>query len=129
MTTQIIFGALAYIIPTFALAYFWHLKWFKSLYEKWAYAEKPSIPLGFASIGIQGIVLSTLYALAPIAHNSLVSALILMSGFAVFHWTVHVLALMAKSHLARNWGYFLLETFYLTFQFGIFAILISTIVY
>ncbi len=130
MTTHIILGALAYIIPTFALAYFWHLKWFKELYEKWEFAGgDPNVPLGFVSIVLQGIVLATLYALAPIDHTSLASASALVGLFAIFHWTTHVLAAMAKSPAMRNWHYFSLETFYLALQFGIFALAMSTIIY
>lgn len=130
MTTPIILGALAYIIPTFVLAYFWHLQWFKSRYDTWTYTDgNPSIPLGFLSIVVQGIVLSAFYAWAPIDHASFVSAAAFIGIVAVLHWSVHVLAAMAKEGRMRNWQYFGLETLYLVLQFGLFAILISGIAY
>lgn len=130
MKTQIILGALSYIIPTFALAYFWHLKWFKELYEKWDYAGgDPNIPLGFLTIVIQGIVLSALYAWAPIEHTLLAAAVLFIGTLAILHWSVHVVAAMAKGPKMRNWHFFGLETFYLVLQFGIFATLISSVVY
>ena len=127
---SIILGALAYIVPTFPLAYVWHLKLFKTNYEQWDYAGgNPSIPLGFLSIFLQGIILSFLYALAPINHASFFAAIGLVGLFGFFHWTVHVLAAMAKNERMRTWGYFGLETVYLALQFGIFALLMSGLVY
>lgn len=130
MTTKIILGALAYIIPTFILAYFWHLKWFKNRYEKWDYAGgNPSPSLGLASMVVQGVVLSALYAWAPIDHSLFLDAVSFIGMLAIFHWSVHVLAAMAKSPKMRNWHYFGFETFYLVLQFGLLAILISSVVY
>jgi len=130
MTVKIIFGLFVYIVPTFALAYFWHLKWFKELYERWDYAgANPSIPLGFLSITLQGILLSLVYAFAPINHTSLLTAFGLFGLVGFFHWTVHVLAAMAKNERMRTLGYFGFETLYLVLQFGIFALLISSVVY
>jgi type III secretory pathway component EscS len=130
MTTKIIFGTLAYIIPTFILAYFWHLKWFKKLYEIWDYAGgNPSPPLGLASMIVQGIVLSVLYAWGPIDRTSILDAIKFIGILAVLHWSVHVLSAMAKNPKIRNWHYFGFETFYLVLQFGLFAILISSVVY
>ena len=130
MITQIIFGALAYLVPTFILAYFWHLKWFKRQYEEWDYAGgHPSPPLGLASMVVQGFVLSGLYAWAPIDHASFIAALALIGALALFHWSTHVIAAMAKSPRMRNAKFFLVETFFLMIQFGIYAILISSVVY
>jgi len=125
----IILGALAYIIPTFPLAYFWHLKLFKVRYEQWSYADEPYIPLGFASILIQGVALSVLYAWAPIDHTSFIEAMSFIGLLAIVHWSVHVVAAMAKNSKERNWEYFYFETLYLALQFGLFGLLISSLVY
>lgn len=130
MVTQIFFGTLVYLIPTFLLAYFWHLKWFKKQYEAWDYAGgEPSPPLGLASMVVQGIVLSGLYAWAPIDHTSFTEALLLIGTLALFHWSIHVIAAMAKNPRMRNAKFFLVETVYLIIQFGIYAFLMSSVVY
>jgi len=130
MTTSIIFGTLAYIVPTFILAYFWHLQLFKKQYEIWDYTSgNPSPLLGLTSIIVQGIIISVLYAWAPIEHASLKTAILFIGAIALFHWSIHVVAAMAKNPKIRNIKYLIVETFYLIIQFGIYAILMSTIVY
>lgn len=129
MIRPVILGSLAYIIPTFPLAYFWHLKWFKNSYERWEYFGEPNVPLGFGTIVLQGAVLSIAYMLAPITHSSAAHALGFVVVFAAYHWSVHVLAAMAKNGRMRTWGYFGLETLYLALQFGIFWLLLTTVVY
>ena len=130
MLSQIIFGTLAYIVPTFFLAYFWHLKWFKKQYEIWDYAGgSPSPPLGLASMFVQGIVLAGLYVWAPIEHQSLSSACLFVGTLALFHWSTHVVAAMAKNPRLRNVNYLAVETVFLMLQFGLFVILMSKIIY
>ncbi len=130
MISRIIFGTLAYVIPTFILAYFWHLKLFKKQYEVWDYAGgDPSPPLGLASMVVQGIIISGLYAWAPIDHTSLKEAFLFIGALALFHWSIHVIAAMAKNPKLRNVSYFIVETFYLFLQFGIYALLMSLVVY
>lgn len=117
---EILYGALVYLGVTFPLAYFWHLKVFKNLYEKWDYAGKnPYIPLGFASMVVQGFVLSYLY------FSLNIGVWTLMFGMGLFLWSTHVIAAMAKSRALRNYGYFALETVYLALQFGIFGFLVQ----
>lgn len=124
------YGTFAYVIPTFILAYVWHLKLFRKRYEIWDYAGgEPSPPLGLASMVVQGIVISSLYQWAPINHSSLKSAFLFIGTFAIFHWSIHVIAAMAKNPKLRNVTYFLMETFYLFLQFGIYAILMSSVVF
>lgn len=130
MITQIAIGSVIYIVPTFLLAYFWHLKWFKKQYDVWSYAGgSPSPPLGLASMIVQGVVLSGLYAWAPIDHQSLGSAFLLIGTLALFHWSTHVIAAMAKNPKIRNLKYLTVETFFLMLQFGIYATLLSSVVY
>ena len=78
---------------------------------------------------VQGFTLSYLYAFAPINHSSPLSAVSLVGLLAILHWSVHVLAAMAKNDRLRSWNYVRFETLFLALQFGVFAALISTIVY
>lgn len=130
MITLIFFGTLTYIVPTFIIAYFWHLKWFKKHYEIWDYAGgNPSPPLGLASMLVQGVILSGLYAWAPINHSSLIAGASFIGSLAIFHWSIHVIAAMAKNPRMRNLKYLMIETLFLSIQFGIYTILMTSLVY
>ena len=128
--TTILYGTLAYVIPTFILAYTWHLVIFKKQYELWDYAGgDPSPALGFASMIVQGVVMAGLYDWAPLDHTSLKTALMFFGTLGLFHWSIHVIAAMAKNPKLRNINYFLVETFFLILQFGIYALIMSSLVY
>ena len=48
-------GVAAYLLPTFPIAYVWHLVLFASAYEALGiYRPDPIVPFGFASMVIQG---------------------------------------------------------------------------
>lgn len=52
----------AYLIPTFPIAYLWHLVIFAPAYHALAiYRDDPIIPLGFISMLIQGVAFSWVY--------------------------------------------------------------------
>ncbi len=128
MFLKILLGALAYIIPTMPYAYFWHMVWFKKKYERWEYfGGDASVPLGFTSMIIQGIVLSYAYAILPIEHNSLVNSMYFSAILGIFFWSTHVVSAMAKHGASRTRGYFALETVYLVGQFGLFGLLMSAV--
>lgn len=124
----IICGALAYFLPLMPFAYFWHMSWFKKYYTKWQYFSEgdASVPLGFASMIVQGIVLSISYYYF-VQHDFGISPFVFAFVVGAFHWTLHVVAAMAKQAATRTWGYFFLETTYLVGQFGIFAVLLNLI--
>ena len=128
MLLKIILAALAYIIPTMPYAYFWHMVWFKKNYEKWEYfGGDASVPLGFTSMFVQGIVLSFAYAILPIEHNSLANSMYFSTILGIFFWSTHVISAMAKHGATRTKGYFVLETVYLVGQFVMFGLLMSTV--
>src|SRR5690242_7045559 len=55
-------GVAAYLVPTFPIAYGWHLVWFAPSYEALGiYRPDPIIPFGFASMLIQGVIFSLAY--------------------------------------------------------------------
>lgn len=55
-------GFLAYLVPTFPLGYFWHLKAFAHRYEALQmYREQVIIPFGLASMIVQGALFSWAY--------------------------------------------------------------------
>jgi hypothetical protein len=64
MWRKITLAAAGYSIVTFILGFTWHLVLFKDVYETFGVYNRtnPIIPLGFASMLIQGVVLAILYA-------------------------------------------------------------------
>jgi hypothetical protein len=118
---EILLGTLAYIVPTFPLAYFWHLKLFKARYEKWEYFVAPSPMLGLLSMVVQGLVLAYLYFHAVGEAHDWRETFAFVGIWGLFHWSLHVLAAMAKHADSRNWGFFALESVFVAIQFGCFG--------
>ncbi|MCK5640468.1 MAG: hypothetical protein KAJ19_06710 [Gammaproteobacteria bacterium] len=127
-TKPILLGTLAYVLVTFPLAIFWHTVLLKSMYLSFDYfGGEPSYAIGFISILLQGVILSFLYPHVKLKGMPAVRGLkyaLLMGGF---FWTCHVLAFAAKNSLSNTPLFYLLETFYLCFQFGIYGVLIAVI--
>lgn len=62
MTKRIAFAALAYLLPTFALGFVWHLILFKGYYDALAmYRADVIIPFGFLSMSIQAVLFAWVY--------------------------------------------------------------------
>ena len=63
-------GVLAYIVPTFALGFVWHLVLFEGYYEHLAiYRKDIIIPFGFLSMLIQAFIFAWIYQLAFAKRN------------------------------------------------------------
>jgi hypothetical protein len=124
---EILFGTLCYIVPTFPLAYFWHLKFFGRQYTKWGYFGIPSPPLGLLSMVVQGVVLSCIYFSVYPQPGTFWQAMAFAGVMGLFHWSIHVIAAMAKQAESRNWSFFLLESLYLMLQFGIYGLVLGLV--
>ena len=62
MSKRYIPGILAYLVPTFALGFVWHLVLFKDYYDSLAiYRTDIIIPLGFLSMFVQSVLFAWLY--------------------------------------------------------------------
>ena len=62
MSKRRILGILAYLVPTFALGFIWHLVLFKEYYESLAiYRPDVIIPLGFFSMLVQSVMFAWIY--------------------------------------------------------------------
>lgn len=121
-----VLAAIGYILIVFPLAYFWHLGPLKEAYRTFGYFEdEPNIALGFLTIMIQGIVLSAMYPFFLPRTSGLVRALKFVAFVGVFFWTSHVLALVAKQDVPNATSFILLESGYLTLQFGLFGLCLA----
>jgi hypothetical protein len=111
MTRRFVFGALAYVLPTFPLGYVWHLVAFKGHYDALqVYRPDVVIPFGLVAIIIQGAIWSYLYgrlfAGEPVRRGAVKFALVA----APLAWTFMVLAVGAKHHMASVPGFVAIET-------------------
>ena len=124
----IILGALAYILPSMPLGYFWHLTVFKKQYDKWQYfpADR-SVPLAFIAMVIQGTILSVTYAILPVEHASIANIFIFASIMGIFFWSRVVVPSMAQYSTTRKPGFFFLETAYLVGQYALFGALLCVV--
>src|SRR5687768_8866282 len=100
MNKRIIVAALAYLVPTFALGFVWHLVLFKGYYDALAiYRSDVIIPFGFLSMSIQALLFAWTYEVAFESRgSSLARRALAYGGFgAVLSWTFTTIAVAAKN--------------------------------
>lgn len=115
---------LAYLIPTFALGYVWHLVLFQSYYEALAmYRQDVIIPFGFLSILIQAAIFAWLYGKAFAGTGESVLSRTLRYGAvcAALSWSFTTLAVSAKNVMASVPDYLLIETAFTITQWALVA--------
>lgn len=126
--TKILVTATGYIVIVFPLALGWHAGLFEEKYLTFGYfAGEPNIPVGLASIIIQGVVLAIIYPLFHSNGAGFVRAFQFAGLMGLFFWTSHVLALVAKQNVPNASGFVALETGYLALQFGLFALVLGMV--
>lgn len=111
--TRIILGVLAYLIPTFALGFVWHLILFEHYYEALAiYRSTIIIPFGFLSMLIQAFIFAWIYenAFAQRRAPFLSRALAYAALGALLSWSFTTLAVAAKNVMTSVPDYLLIET-------------------
>ena len=112
-------GVLAYVAPTFALGFVWHLMLFKDYYEHLAiYRKDIIIPFGFLSMLIQAFLFAWVYQRAFVQSNgSLLSRGLRYATFgAVLSWSFTTLAVAAKNRMASVPDYLVIETAFTAVQ-------------
>ena len=124
----VLYGAIAYVAFTFPWALTWHIGLFRPFYEAVGYfSHEPSFALGFASIALQGLLLSALAPCVRMRGSTMARSMKYALVAGAFLWTCHVLAAAAKEPLLADWRYFALETPYLAVQFGAYGLAIGWI--
>lgn len=106
-------GVLAYVVPTFALGFVWHLILFEHYYAALAiYRSDIIIPFGFLSILIQAVLFAWIYEKAFAQRNgTLMSRALAYAAFgAALSWSFTTLAVAAKNVMASVPSYLLIET-------------------
>lgn len=128
MSSRFWLAVAAYVLPTFPLGYFWHLSTFKAQYDALAlFRSDVIIPMGLASMLIQGIILAFAYPrLFSTARTEwLRSALQFFLVFGVLAWSFLVLPVAAKYNMTSVSGFVLLETAFTIVQYAVAAPLVA----
>src|SRR4030081_1579715 len=91
-------GVAAYLVPTFPIAYAWHLVVFASSYEALGiYRPDPIIPFGFALMLIQAVAFSWAYPrLFPQRGRDVLKRGLLYGLAGILSWSFTTLAVAAK---------------------------------
>lgn len=119
-----IFAVLAYLVPTFALGFVWHLVLFQSYYDALGvYRRDIIIPFGFLSMLIQAAIFAWVYEKAFASDRGALLARALRYGLvgAVLSWSFTTLAVAAKNVMASVPDYVLIETAFTIVQWTLVA--------
>jgi hypothetical protein len=115
------FAVLAYVAPSMLLAVPWHLHWFKQEYQDFGIYTRadPIIPLGLATMLIQGVVLALIYPRwyrggAPAAAGIRFGLLL-----GLYLYSVATLATLAKAEVSDPWRFILLSGVFHAIQFTV----------
>jgi hypothetical protein len=120
MSRRIALAAVAYLVPTFALGFVWHLKLFTATYDALAmYRHDVIIPLGFASMLVQSIIFAFIYVRVPLRTVSYA-----LLG-AALSWSFTTLAVAAKNVMTSVPQYLLIESGFTLAQWVLVAPLTS----
>ena len=121
-----ILAVLAYLVPTFALGFVWHLILFQSYYDALGvYRQDIIIPFGFLSMLIQATIFAWIYekAFASASGPLLSRAWRYGLGAAALSWSFTTLAVAAKNVMASVPDYLLIETAFTIVQWALVALL------
>jgi hypothetical protein len=121
-------GVAAYILPSFPIAFVWHLVLFEQKYHALQmYRDDPIIPFGVISMIVQGLILSWLYPhVFPQSRGSFLrDGLLYGLGAGLLSWSFTTIAVAAKNVMSSVPDYLLLETGFTVLQFVVVGPLIA----
>jgi hypothetical protein len=120
-------GVAAYVAPSFPIAYVWHLVAFAPRYHELAmYRDDVIVPLGLASMLIQGAVFSWVYPRAFAERSAWFwNGVRYGIALATLSWSFTTLAVAAKNVMTSVPAYVLLETGFTFVQFAVVGPLIA----
>jgi len=111
--TRFVLGILAYVVPTFALGFAWHLILFEQYYKALAiYRSDIIIPFGFLSMLIQATIFAWIYraTFARLNATLLVAWAALCACGAALSWSFTTIAVAAKNVMTSVPDYLVIET-------------------
>lgn len=113
-------GMAAYLVPTFPIAFVWHLVLFEQSYHALGiYRPDPIIPFGLASMIIQAAIFSWAFPRAFPRHRNAALKDGLLFGLVagLLSWSFTTLAVAAKHPMGSITDYVVLETAFTFLQF------------
>ena len=116
---RLVLGGLAYLVPTFALGFVWHLVLFERNYAALAmYRSDIIIPFGFLSMLIQAVIFAWIYQQLFARRSGTLMSRALLYGVlgAALSWSFTTLAVAAKNVMASVPDYLLIETAFTVVQ-------------
>ena len=126
MSGQFWLGFLAYLIPLFPLAYFWHLRTFKPAYDALEiFRPDPVVPMGLASMAIQALFFSWVFPKLFANGSWLLNGLQFAAVFGALGWSFMVLPVAAKYRMTSVSRFIALETAFTAVQFVVTGLLLA----
>ena len=119
MTKHFWLAVLAYLLPTFALGFVWHLVLFEDYYAALQiYRSELIIPLGFLSMLLQSLLFAWLYGKAFAARSGgwLARGVCYALTGGLLSWSFTTLAVAAKNLMASVPDYILIESAFTAVQ-------------
>ena len=117
--TRGLLAVLAYLVPTFALGFVWHLVLFEEHYRTLAiYRADPIIPFGLLSMLIQGAVFAWIYARTFARQDGPwpIRGLAYAAVGAALSWSFTTIAVAAKNVMTSVPDYLAIETAFTAVQ-------------
>jgi hypothetical protein len=114
-----VLAVLAYVVPTFALGYVWHLILFERYYAALAiYRSDIIIPFGLLAMLIQAVTFAWIYARTFAQQDSSLPSRGLAYGAfgAALSWSFTTLAVAAKNVMTSVPDYLIIETAFTAVQ-------------
>ena len=113
-------GMAAYLVPSFPIAFVWHLVLFEQRYQALGiYRADPIIPFGLASMIVQAAIFSWVFPRAFPRHrnSTLNNGLLFGLAAGLLSWSFTTLAVAAKHPMTSITDYVVLESAFTFVQF------------
>lgn len=128
---SLVIAILAYVVPTFALGYVWHLSIFKERYAALRIYRDDVIPLlGLTSMLLQAVCFALVYvwSIQPMTVGWPLKAAIYAALGGVLSWSFTTVAALAKTPMTSLREYFAIETVFTVIQWVIVSMLTALLV-
>ncbi len=115
-------GAISYLVPTFILAFVWHLVAFKGYYDALAmYRSDVIVPFGFLAMALQGVLFAWVFDSSFARDDvSVVRRGVYFAAFgAALSWSFTTLSVAAKNVMTSVPSYLLIESAFTVVQWAI----------
>jgi uncharacterized membrane protein len=122
--TRFFLGVLAYVVPTFALGFVWHLVLFDEYYKSLQiYRSDIILPFGLVAMLMQAVLFAWIFekTFARLGGTLLSRTLAYAILGAALSWSFTTLAVAAKNKMTSVPDYLLIETAFTLVQWAIVA--------